>query len=74
MELANVLETNKLLNEDIEKDGGHSTEVPSWRSNLQRHQHSLKIKSKMSLDVITNFILPAVDECTDLYSGIRYLV
>ena len=40
---------SKLLNEDIEKDGGHSTEAPGWKSNLQRHQHSLKIKSKMGL-------------------------
>ena len=71
-------EENELLVEDIEKQGTISTEpFPRWRYILlllQRHRHNLKIRSKMCLDIITNFILPAVDECTDLYSGIRYLV
>ena len=71
MELTKALEINELLNEDIEKGDNQSNELPSWSSNLQ---HSLKIRGKMGLEVITNFLLPAVDECTDLYSGIRYLV
>ena len=71
-------EANELLVEDIEKQENVTTEpFPKWRSILlllQSHRHNFKIRSKMCLDIITNFILPAVDECTDLYSGVRYLV
>ena len=34
----------------------------------------VKTRAKITLDIFTNFILPAIDECTDLYSGIRFLL
>ena len=31
-------------------------------------------RGKIGFDVFTTFILPAVDECTDLYTGVRFIV
>ena len=42
-------------------------------SNDKTNQR-IKTKGKIVLDYAVNFVLPAIDECTDLYSGIRYLV
>ena len=44
--------------------------------NVSYYLRDLDMKSagKIGLDVTTNLILPAVDEVTDLISGIRYFV
>ena len=33
-----------------------------------------KTRAKLTFDIFTNLILPAIDECTDLYSGLRFLL
>ena len=62
-----LLKTTDLHN-NIEKD--LSQELRNYSPRKQYY----KTKCKIVLDFTVNLILPAIDECTDIYSGIRYFM